>query len=1080
MSNRCVLVCFLLTQIFACAPRLLAQSEATGAIYGLVLTPDGRAATGAAVRAHEPSTGAEAMTSSGATGAFLLSTLPPGSYELTVTATGFAPCQRTAVVEIGRVTTLHLELRLPRVEEKVEVSAQEPLVETTQPSVAHNIGAEALEGLPSNSRRWSNLALLTPSALPDGSYGLISFRGLAGVFNSSRIDGGDNNQAYFSEERGRTRLSYVMGQNAVREFQVNLSNFSAEYGGAAGGSVNAITRSGGNRLRGEAFYYLRDSALGAQDPYAGRAYFNEGNGEYQEKHLEPEDRRQQFGISAGGPIRHDKLFYFFNLDIQRHDFPGVAAAASASLFEPPCVLAKTTQQVLALNALPYLSECNYDELSTVQKVMPLSTSTLGAYAAWLQAMAYLNGFTGEVARQANHTIIFPKLDWRINRNHSLSLSYNLLRWQSPGGTQTAPVTNLGTSSWGDSGVKVDTLQARLTSALPRSEANELRLLYSRDLEYDRYKGAAADEPRTGPYGYAPEVRVGGYDGLSFGMPASLSRPKYPDERRVELADSMALMRGRHLLKFGGSISRVHDDADNLYGGGGSYDYTYRDEFAADYLFWQNGNQLGWRSKYSYYDTYSQSFGQAEWRFATWDFAGFAQDEWRTGRHLTLTLGVRYEKQRLPGVQAANSLLTATEHLPADNNNFAPRVGFAWQPFGNGRTVLRGGYGIYYSRLSNATSGMALSNTGTEQAQRSYTWFAKEGPLFPYTMTDPYGTLAADVFVLSPRLQMPMVHQGDLVLEREIAPHTLLSVSGLLSVGHELPRYVDANFVDPATSGGVVSYTISGGPWSGETLTMPLYTERLNTSFARIIEARSDVNSVYSALVAHLRRRKAQGLMYELSYTWSHALDNGQGSSLFGSSNGVLSPYEGWYSIGGVTRLVKDSERGNSNYDVRHNVVAMAIYEPKFRLPRGSRLSSVVNGWAIAPVLHFNSGRPLSEYVAGSASNIPDACQSCYGINGAGGQDRLPFLDRNSWRLPPNYYLDLRLSRRMRVGERRQLTVMAEAFNLLNHRNVTSETSELYYIRSDVLYYDANFGTATGAGNALYREREIQLGVKYSF
>src|SRR6185369_7602344 len=196
-----------------------------------------------------------------------------------------------------------------------------------QQDFSTNINQVSLDNLPANGRRWSNFAILTPSSVPDGTFGLISFRGISGLLNNSTIDGGDNNQGFFSEERGRTRAGYIISQGAIREFQVNTSNFSAEYGRSAGGVINAVTKSGTNDFHGSAFFFDRNNKWGARNP---NSFINQVvNGVSTRVALKPKDVRYQFGGAVGGPIVNDKAFFFFSYDEQRRDFPGVAVFSSA-------------------------------------------------------------------------------------------------------------------------------------------------------------------------------------------------------------------------------------------------------------------------------------------------------------------------------------------------------------------------------------------------------------------------------------------------------------------------------------------------------------------------------------------------------------------------------------------------------------------------------------------------------------------------------------------------------------------------------------------------------------------------------
>ena len=376
-----------------------------------------------------------------------------------------------------------------------------PAVNTTQPDFATNLDDAAIDNLPINGRRWSNFALLTPTATLDGDFGLISFRGISGLMNNSTVDGADNNQAFFSEERGRTRISYVISQAAVQEFQVNTSNFSAEYGRAAGAVVNAVTRSGGDQFHGSAFYYMRDNALGATNAFTV-VPVQQPDGDWTTEPIKPLDRRQQFGATLGGPIVKDKLFYFTTFDAQRRDYPAVAAANDpASLFAPPCVIPSHYGAMSAANrALVQLcgtDDSSRDELYTLTR--PFGISDAAAIAAFQAGLDYLHSLLGPVPRTANHQIGLAKLDYHLNPHNTVSLSYNRLRWTSPGGTQTDAVADIGIASFGFDGVKVDTLIARLTSTLGHSLYQRAALLLEPRL---RIPGAANPLPANRP---APAV-----------------------------------------------------------------------------------------------------------------------------------------------------------------------------------------------------------------------------------------------------------------------------------------------------------------------------------------------------------------------------------------------------------------------------------------------------------------------------------------------------------------------------------------------------------------------------------------------
>ncbi len=415
----------------------MAQSSTTGAITGTVLDPSHAVVANARVTVVNTGTGEQSSTITGMQGEFRMVSLEPGTYSVTVEALTFAGYKAHVVVEVGRVTSLEAVLSLASRPVTVEVTSV-PVVNTQQQDFSNNVGELSINELPINGRRWSEFALLTPGAAPDGNFGLISFRGISGLLNNSTVDGGDNNQAFFSEERGRTRASYVVSQASVREFQVNTSNFSAEYGRAAGAVINSVTKSGTNELHGQLFYYIRDNELGATNPFSF-APTRDPSGSLISTRVKPQDRRQQFGAAFGGPIVKDKLFYFFTWDQQKRNFPAIAAASQPTDFYAPPT---------------------NTELTRLKAVLPKGATTADAQAAWNQGMNYLTSFLGVAPRTGDQLILFPRLDYEINKRHTLMLSYNRVRWSSPTGVQSQPVVNRGIASFGNDGGKVDSFVTR--------------------------------------------------------------------------------------------------------------------------------------------------------------------------------------------------------------------------------------------------------------------------------------------------------------------------------------------------------------------------------------------------------------------------------------------------------------------------------------------------------------------------------------------------------------------------------------------------------------------------------------------
>src|SRR5437762_1096273 len=254
-----------------------------------------------------------------------------------------------------------------------------------------------------HARRWSNCALLSPGAVPDGTFGLISFRGISGLLNNNTVDGGDNNQAFFAEERGRTRISYSISQSAIREFQVNTSSYSAEYGRSAGGVVNAVTKSGTNEFHGDAFYFQRNNKWGARNP---RSFITQNiGGVFTPVAFKPVDVRHQFGGTIGGPIVKDKAFFFFSYDEQRRNFPGVSTFTALDFLNraDTCALTATNAAAVTLATCPAYPGTT----GTINRNGTLGTGKGLTSAQVTNALNFLNSISGQVPRKGNQRLFLP-------------------------------------------------------------------------------------------------------------------------------------------------------------------------------------------------------------------------------------------------------------------------------------------------------------------------------------------------------------------------------------------------------------------------------------------------------------------------------------------------------------------------------------------------------------------------------------------------------------------------------------------------------------------------------------------------
>lgn len=1068
-----------------------AQSTTQGAVGGTVKDPQGAVVANASVTVKNEETNKEFSATTDDEGRFRVVQLDPGNYSVTVSSSGFAGfTQQKVIVEVGRVTPLDINLGVAGAQETVQVTSEAPVINTQQQDFSTNVNQTSINNLPVNGRRWSNYALLAPGAVPDGTFGLISFRGISGLLNNNTIDGGDNNQAFFAEERGRTRISYSVSQSAIREFQVNTSSYSAEYGRSAGGVVNAVTKSGTNEFHGDVFYFQRNNEWGARNPLATNNVLV--NGVFTPVGIKPHDVRHQFGGTIGGPIVKDKAFFFFSYDQQKRDFPGLARFTQANF------------------------------LNTADRNLLTARGLTGAQIDG--GLNFLNSLSGEVTRRGDQTLFLPKVDWNINDKHTFTATYNRLRWDSPNGVQTQATNTRGRDNFGDDLVDIDWVTLRLTSTLSSRLLNEFRYQWGRDLERQFSQGPQAGEPTNSFNGRAPQTFI--TNGLSFGIPDFLERPSFPDERRNQFADTITYTSGNHTVKFGGDINHVKDIIENLRFIGGEFNYTGANainDFIFDYTnFVTNGairalvptdaNQfLGVcprlatntalanriRAGQCYAGAFNQGIGPLGLEMSTIDYNFFVQDDWRITPRLTLNLGVRYEYQANPDAISANPAIPGTSNKVNDKNNFGPRLGFAYALTGDGKTSLRGGWGLYYGRVINSTVYNALINTGLgpDRSQQQLT-IANNNlptgctaqtclPIYPNLLV-PIGSTSTNVVVrpavqyFANDFQLPQIHQADVIFEREIARNTAVSASYLFSFGNSLPTFVDVNL---PTTRAFVDLSVVGGPAAGTIFRTPLYLgPRPNTNFGAITEIRSNVWSKYHALVLQANRRLTGGLQFQTNYTLSRAEDNGQTSATFTQTNTPLDP------------LNQGGEKALSAFDRRHKFVASAVYNTDFASLKDNAVGrAIFNGWTIAPIFNAFSGARATGNISGTISpasfgftgaNCTGGAGTCStpagGVNGAGGATRFGGLSRNFFKQPKIWYLDMRLSRRFQIKEDMRIEVLAEAFNIFNRTQVTGINTTLYNLAGTTLTLNPSFGQTTAADSTLFRERQIQLGARFEF
>ncbi len=1043
---------------FALSPVLLAQDGSTSAIRGEVTDTAGAKISAATVVLVNVNTGIRYSTVTAVDGTYFFDLLPPGDYSARAELGGMSPEVTPGLhLEVGGLTQLDFKLAVAGAKETVTVSSAPLQVETQPSAISAVLDEPAIQGLPLNGRRFTDLALLAPGVTQDprgltsSSNGDLAFGGVRGYQSSYLVDGTDNNNGFFAQARGRYRAPYQFSNEVVQEFRVSSNSYGAELGRAGGAVVNVVTKSGSNHLHGTAFYFVRDSATSARQAFLD---------------FKPGSDQHQFGFTLGGPIRPNRAFFFVGFD--QH------------LFYVP-VIVRFLDGGSAVVPQPGTGPLSHGDYEETDKGL--------VFAAAGQLSALAGSFRSKLLGNA----AFAKADVALSSRHYLSARVNTSRYFGVNNVffdPASPITTYAISNNGEEDVKTESASLSLTSALSSRLTSHLRGQFSRDSQQSQSNSS--------------DVLTRIYD-ISDGFGRSTILPRQTREYRLHLAETVSLESSRHSWKFGGDalLSWTYNYFPSLSGGEYIFDNIRVDPWTFEPM--RYGMKITPLRAYAHAVPryYLQNFGSYESRPNTNEYAWFVQDTLRVTGRLAVSLGVRYDLQTFntEGLRT-NPLWAGSGKVPRDTNNFAPRIGIAYSIGERRPLVIRAGYGMFYTRIPQVYASAVATNNGINNTHlfidnqdfygsRIFPQYPKplvSCPLSLKSCTAPTGLakhLTTEIAAFSTTFHTPKVEQASLNLEREVGHRIAAGVSYLYVHGEGLIRARDMNLPVPQQ----VAYPVydeaginllgyydvdSFSSWQlSRSMTCP-WPPCINPlarpvpQLGAIDVFESAASSVYHGMTLSLRRRMTHGLYFRLGYTMARAIDDGQDALLTGGSL--------------VQNSYSPNSRGPSVTDQRHRLVFSWITEPR-PFDRGQDfLGRVFNNWRVSGVTTFGSGRPVDARVLGDPNQ-----------DGNDMNDRLPGYGRNAFLGPDYVTTDTRLSRRVQLGGRLRLEFIAECFNAFNRNNRRVTISNDSFVNSagqfvklrkvtGVNNFPAYYQRPTyflRATNA-YAPRQIQFALRISF
>lgn len=1053
------------------APPLCAQ--VAGATLSGVITDDSLTPLpNAKVSIKNVVTGVVRTSKTDKDGQYNAPNLLPGTYEITATAAGYATSeQHDVTLAVGATQSVNLTLKRGEVSEKIIISVAPPSMDLSSSSVTGNVDASTVRDLPLNGRDWTQLATLQadvdtvsvqqPNGVnaPRGNRGYgnqMTISGTRPQQNNYRLDGVSFND--YSNGAPGSVVGVDLGVDAIREFTVLTSNYSAEYGRASGGVINAITRSGGNDFHASLYEFLRNSAFDARNFFDGAT--------------PPPFKRNQFGATVGGPIRKDKTFFFANYEGLRQSLTNTSvdtvpsqAARNGNLCAPPNC-ATTTTVAVDPQASRYLA------------FWPLPNGGLICPFASCPANTGDTGiYTTQIPTATSEDFFTTRVDHRIGDRDSIFGTYVF--------DKASVLAPDPLDLWVDSNLSrrqiVSTEENHIFSPI---YANSVRFGFSRVV-------ATVNSPENGvsplatntsfgifPGQYAPQISVPGLT-LETGGLGALPTFLY-NWNSFQFYDDAFYTRGNHSLRFGAAAERMQNNTTANLQPTGLYGFGSLSDFLTN----QPAN-LG--------ATIPGSLSPRDIRQTM--LAGYLQDDWRLRRNFTVNLGVRYEFTTVPTEVNGkiDNLRTLTAPAPTLGSpyfsnptykNFAPRVGFAWDPFHDGKTAVRGAFGVYDVLPLIYEFTLALTETAP------FYKIGTSGNLPAGSFPTAAATLVANdptslqTGYVQPNPPRNYVMNWNLTLQRQLSRNLTAMIGYVGNRGvHMLNREDDANSVLPTV-------TPQGLLWPS-----PVGSgTRLNPNVGAIRALYWSGNSFYDALEAQVIKKMGSGFTIQGGYTWGKAIDTG-------SASVIGDPFQN--SISSLYFFCITCRRGLSDFNVAQSVTSHFLWElpvPK-DWTQGAFHSAALGGWELGGILTAQSGVPFTAILGGDPLGLNSsdpwaypnrvAGPGCSSLVNPGNPNNyiklqclsfpnpstlLGNLGRNTLIGPGLVDLDFAVFKNFplhSISESSRLQFRAEMFNILNHANfappIANET-----------VFDQSGNPVPGAGainETTTSSRQIQFGLK---